>query len=496
VSVTPTPTPTVSVTPTPTPTVSVTPTPTPTVSVTPTPTPTVSPSALPSSTPSTPALRTQTISFSAPASLNGNTTPYGLEALSTSGLAIDFISNTLSICTANGGLLVMVTEGECSITAKQIGSSSYLAATSVTRLISLSKGSQTINFAPTSTLQFNSAPYTLQATASSGFPVTFTNNTPNVCAINDTTLTVISLGLCSITASQSGSGLISPAVEVTQLINVVKNSQSLFITNFGTGVFSQNSPLILSATSWKGFDLLFINNTENVCTLGSPRRIDGLSPSFKVETLVTMVNGGICNITARVSGNEFYDSAQVNRDFRAERTSQKIVFSLPSTLNTANFPYNLTATSDSGLPVSYQIESNSLCTLSGSTLFMVSTGYCLVTAVQSGNGLYNPAASIQRLTLLSKSAGTINIITPGLAAQQRGTPWVVETSDGVINLEATSSSGTQPYGVSWTPNTCTFTGLTLNHLGGSLCQFNIYAPAAGNWLESVSRALEISFRRI
>jgi hypothetical protein len=408
----------------------------------------------------------------------------------------------------------MVAEGECSITANQSGSANYLPAPSITKVISLSKGTQTIDFTPTPTLQLNSFPNSLQATSTSDSSVTFISNSPNVCTVNSTIqvyftrnneflsvspLTLIGLGLCSITVNQLGNATFNPALEVTKVINVVKNIQSLAITNTGTGVLRAKSPLTVSATSFYGFDLSFINNSENICTLGSPKRTDGLSPSFKVESPVTMVREGVCSITARVSGNQFYDSAEVTRNFSAYLTSQRIVFSLPATLTTANFPYNLPATSDSGLPVSYEITPHELgtpCSLSGGSLIMVSTGYCIVTAFQPGDGLYSFTPGITRVATLSKSAAIINIITPGLAAQQRGTPWVVETSDSVINLEATSSSGTQPYGVTWSPG-CTFTGLTLNIVGGGgLCQFNIYAAAGGLWNDGVSRALEIYIRKI
>ena len=408
----------------------------------------------------------------------------------------------------------MVAEGECSITANQSGSANYLPAPSITKVISLLKGTQTINFTPIQTLQLKSFPNSLQATTTSDSSVTFTSNSPNVCTVDSTTegystrdndflwvrpLTLIGLGLCSITVNQLGNATFSPALAVTKVINVVKNSQSLEITRTGTFALSAKSPLTVSATSFYGFDLSLINNSENICTLGSPKRIDGLSPSFKVESLVTMVREGVCSITARVSGNQFYESAQVTRDFSAILTSQRIVFNLPATLITANFPYNLPATSDSGLPVSYKIDPHELgtpCSLSGGVLIMVSTGYCIITAFQPGDGLYSMTPGITRVVKLSKSEAIINIITPGLAAQQRGTPWVVETSDSVINLEATSSSGTQPYGVTWSPG-CTFTGLTLNIIGGGgLCQFNIYAPAGGLWNDGVSRALEIYIRRI
>ena len=438
----------------------------------------------------------QTIYFYAPTSWDRNRTPYALSATSTSRLNVNFTSNTLGICTVSAGLLTMVSEGDCSITASQSGSSSYLPAKSVTNVMKLSKGTQTITFSPTSTLRFDSGPYTLQASASSGLAVIFASNSSNVCSISGNLLTMISVGVCSISASQPGNGLFAAAPEVIQAINMIKNSQYLELANTGPGYFSAKTPFTVTAYSHYGFELNLINKTENVCTLVSPQRTDN-SVFSKVESLVTMVKAGYCTITATVSGNEFYNSREITRSFLANMSGQTIDFYMPTTLNFTNFPYSLSATADSGLPVYYGVGSDSkACTLIGNTLVMVSAGYCFISVFQMGDLRFNPAPVESRTILVSKSAAVINIITPGLAAQQRGTPWVVETSDGVINLEATSSSGTQPYGISWTPNTCTFTGLTLNHLGGSLCQFNIYAPGNAFWSEAVSRALEISFRRI
>jgi len=431
-----------------------------------------------------------------PASLNGNTTPYGLEAVSTSGLEIDFISNTLSICTANGGLLVMVAEGECSITATQSGSANYLAAASVTRVISLSKGTQTINFAPTSTLRFNSGPYTLQATATSSLTVTFINNSPNICALNGKTLTMISLGVCSIAATQAGNAIIGPAPQVARTINMTKNGQYLEISNTGPGYFYAKTPFTVTAYSSYGFDLTFTNKTESVCTLDTPRRTNlGTSDlgtqQFKIELLVTMVKAGYCTITARVSGNEIYDSVEVTRSFLANMSGQSIDFYLPTNLNASNFPYGLSATSDSGLPVSYAINGSSTCALSGNTLIMVSAGYCYITAYQNGDLRFNAAQVQSRTILLSKGSGVINIITPVLATQLRGDYATVNRSLGSFTVEATSNSGSQPYVRSYDAKICTFTGLTLNFTGVGYCGFNIIAPATELWSEATSIWLQI-----
>jgi hypothetical protein len=455
---------------------------------TPTPTPTPTPSGF--------VLRNQTITFSSPLTLNANQMGYKLAAISTSNLSIDYTSNTLSVCTVSGDTLSMVAEGECSITARQSGSANYLAAASVTRVISLSKGTQTINFVPTPTLRFNSGPYTLQATATSGLSVTFINNSQNICALNGTTLTMISLGVCSIAATQSGNAIIGPAPQVTRTINMTKNGQYLEISNTGPGYFYAKTPFTVTAYSSYGFDLTFINKTESVCTLDSPRRTNlGTSslgtPYFKIDSLVTMVKAGYCTITARVSGNEIYDSVETTRSFLAGMTGQSIDFYMPTNLNASNFPYGLSATSDSGLPVSYAINGSSTCTLSGNTLIMVSAGYCFITAYQNGDLRFNAAQVQSRTILLSKGSGVINIITPVLASQLRGDYATVNRSLGSFTVEATSNSGSQPYVRSYDAKICTFTGLTLNFTGVGYCGFNIIAPATELWGEATSIWLQI-----
>ena len=414
-----------------------------------------------------------------------------LSATSTSGLNVNFSSNTLGICTVSAGLLTMMSEGDCSITGSQSGSSSYLAAKSVTNVIKLSKGSQTINFAPTSTLRFNSGPYTLQATASSGLAVSFASNSPNVCSVTSNLLTMNSVGICSISASQSGNGLFAAAPELIKTINMTKNGQYLEISNTGPGYFYAKTPFTVSAYSSYGFDLNFTNKTEDICILGSPRRTDITTGQFKVESLVTMVKAGYCTITARVSGDEFYDSVETTRSFLANMSGQTIDFYMPTTLNAANFPYNLSATSDSGLPVSYAINSSSACTLNGNTLIMVSAGYCFITAYQNGDLRFNAAQVQSRTILLSKGAAVINIITPVLASQLRGDYATVNRSLGSFTVEATANSGSQPYVRSYDAKICTFTGLTLNFTGVGYCGFNIIAPATELWGEATSRWLQI-----
>lgn len=80
--------------------------------------------------------------------------------------------------------------------------------------------SQTITFANPGTQSFGSTPVALTASASSGLPVTFTSNTLNVCSVSGSNVTMLTLGLCTITASQAGGGSFAAAASVSQSFGI------------------------------------------------------------------------------------------------------------------------------------------------------------------------------------------------------------------------------------------------------------------------------------
>ncbi len=80
--------------------------------------------------------------------------------------------------------------------------------------------SQSINFPSTPDQTLDFAPPPLKATAGFGTTVTFTSNTPSVCQVSGTTVTLIATGTCSITATQPGNLLYLPATPVTQTFAV------------------------------------------------------------------------------------------------------------------------------------------------------------------------------------------------------------------------------------------------------------------------------------
>lgn len=79
---------------------------------------------------------------------------------------------------------------------------------------------QTITFETPPPRDVNSEPFTLVATATSGLQVSFSSLTPWACTVSGSTVTSISIGLCSLVASQVGNDDYAPAPQVTRYLMI------------------------------------------------------------------------------------------------------------------------------------------------------------------------------------------------------------------------------------------------------------------------------------
>jgi hypothetical protein len=137
----------------------------------------------------------------------------------------------------------------------------------------------------------NSATTTLKATASSGGAVTFSSNTPDVCSVSGTQLTLLKLGECSVTATQAGTNGYAP-VSQRQVFVVPKNPQK--ITQFVHPGWQplDSAPVQLSATFNSGLPAKFTSKTPDICSVSG-------------NTMTKLANG-MCKVIAEQEGNDFY----------------------------------------------------------------------------------------------------------------------------------------------------------------------------------------------
>lgn len=156
---------------------------------------------------------------------------------------------------------------------------------------------QTITFAPLPDKLLGDPPFTVNATASSGLPVSFASLTPAVCTVSGNTVTLVTTGTCTIQATQPGSASFNPAPPVAQSFAVKSTQKSDQTITFAKPANRQlgDLPFTLSASASSGLPVSFTSNTPGVCTVSG--------------NIVTLIATGTCSITATQDGNATFNPA-------------------------------------------------------------------------------------------------------------------------------------------------------------------------------------------
>ena len=145
-----------------------------------------------------------------------------------------------------------------------------------------------------------------------------------------------------------------------------------------------------------------------------------------------------------------------------DRYEQAIQFSIAASPTLDLGTVNLTATSTSGLPVTFNSSDTDRVSITGNTLTLISPGSVTITATQPGNNLYKPAESISRTVCVAPAKPAITSSgTPGkdlkLATDiQPPLVWLKNGTEitGAVSPELTvEESGV--YAVRYTRNGCT-----------------------------------------
>jgi predicted outer membrane repeat protein len=408
----------------------------------------------------------QTITFPAIPDQSYPTVTVSLTATASSGLPVSYVSMTPAVCTATGSSVALLTPGNiCTIQASQTGDSSYLPAAAVSQSFVYHHQSQTISFAVIPS-QVIGATITLTATASSGLAVTFAATTPSVCSVSGNTATMNATGYCGITASQPGNNDIWEVI-AGHTFYVALAPQTITFANPGTQTYGE-APFTVSATASSGLTVSFGSTTPLVCTVSG--------------TTVTLVSPGYCGIVATQPGNGYYGAAPaVGHTFYVAAEAQTITFANPGTQTYGEVPFTVSATASSGLTVSFGSTTPLVCTVSGTTVTLVSPGYCGIVATQVGNGYYGAAPAVGHTFYVAAEAQTITFANPG--TQTYG--------EVPFTVSATASSGLTVSFASTTPLVCTVSGATVTLVSPGYC--GIVATQPGNGYYGAAPAVGHTF---
>jgi Pro-kumamolisin, activation domain/Bacterial Ig-like domain (group 3) len=395
----------------------------------------------------------QTITFPAIASftwLGGSAT---LAATASSGLPVTY-SLVSGPCSISGSTVTATAAGSCTIAADQAGDGTFPAAPEVTQTVTVTKADQIITFAALTDKALGSAPFTVSATGGgSTSPVTFSSTTTAVCTVNDTTVTLVSAGTCTIEADQAGDDNYNAATPVTQSFSVGKAAQSITFPAIASFSWSGGSAT-LAATASSGLPVTY-------SVVSGPCSISG--------NTLTATAAGSCTIAADQAGDANFNAAlEVTQPVTVNKADQTITFAALADKVLGSAPFTVSAAGGgSTSPVTFSSTTAAVCTVSGSTVTLVSAGTCTIEADQAGDANYNAAAPVSRSFAVGKASQTITF--PAIASFG----W----SGGSATLAATASSGLAVT-YSLVSGPCSISGSTVTATAAGSC--TIAADQAGN----------------
>jgi len=438
----------------------------------------------------------QTITFGAlPVKTYGND-PFTLSANASSGLGVTYTSSNSAVATVSGSTVTIVGAGSTTIIANQAGNANYNAAPAVNQTLTVNKAvatitfgqliftynndipmpvtvttipaglavtitydgspdppfdvgsytvvatvvdanyqgtataieeiarrNQTITFNPLPVKTYGDAAFNLTATASSGLTVTYISSNTAVATISTTKpykVTIVGAGTSIITAYQVGNKRWNDAPPVAQTLTV----------NKAAGTVTLGS---LSAT--------YDGSAKAATATTTPA---GRSVTFTYNGSATVpIAAGSYSVIGTISDSNYQGSA--SGTLVIAKTGQTISFGALPAMSYGTAPFNPTATSTSGLAISYTSSNPAVATTSGTTVTIVGVGTTTITASQGGDGNYTAATAVPQTLTVGK--GTATITLGSLSTSYNSTPRAATTTTMPNGLPVTltyNGSATAP----------------------------------------------------
>ncbi|MDX2188306.1 MAG: T9SS type A sorting domain-containing protein [Bacteroidota bacterium] len=222
---------------------------------------------------------------------------YGPSVVTLNGVATSTLAVLYSVsgpALVSGNLLSITGIGPIIVTAYQLGNNFYNAAPIVNQSFNSLKIPQVIGgFNPISTTSIGGPSFLLNATATSGLPVTFAVS-GNAILTGGNTVSITGAGVITITALQVGNSNYQAATPVIRYVTVTKAFQTL------------------SVTSLPDFTLTGTNNLiplVGVVSSGLPITYVASGPATVIGSNLSITGPGVVSITASQPGNENYEAS-------------------------------------------------------------------------------------------------------------------------------------------------------------------------------------------
>ena len=305
----------------------------------------------------------------------------------------------------NGGRISGATSSTLTITgALSADAASYRAvatngvgspANSAAATLTVNKANQTITFGALAPTSFGAGQITLNASASSGLPVSYTSSNPAAALVSGNTITVGAVGSAIITANQVGNSEFNAATDVPQTLVVGKASASVSLAGL-TQTYNGSPRAVTATTNPTGL-------TVTITYDGTP------TPPINVGTYAVVATINDANYAGSSTGSLVVSKAD-----------QLITFAALSQVTFNGADFTLSATTSSTLGVTFASSNSAVATVTGNTVSIKGAGTATITATQIGNGNFNAAPPVPQSLTVNKAVATVTL--GSLAATYDRTP--------------------------------------------------------------------------
>lgn len=256
---------------------------------------------------------------------------------------------------------------------------------------------QTISFDALTEKTEGDVDFSLNATASSNLPVTYTSSDTNIARIVDgNKVKIMGVGSCNIIASQNGDSTYDKAPDFSQALvvnsNTSKQNQTIQFSLATTSHVWGSPDQVLSATSTSGLPVEFESTNTDVAII--------------VDGKLQVKRAGTTTINAIQSGNNTYNAGPiVSHVLTVPKRQQVITFQNIPAITSGDPAFGLVATSNNpDAKLRYVCQNNQVAIVwSNQVRHMLGAGTATVQVTDTGNEYFTSAQASKTITVKAKT---------------------------------------------------------------------------------------------
>jgi len=249
---------------------------------------------------------------------------------------------------------------------------------------------------------------------------------------------------CTATFDQAGNTNYTTATRVTETVAATKTAATVSLSNLNQ-IYDGSAKSATATTTPSGLSGVTITCAQGTTAVSAPTT----AGSYSVDASLNNTN---------------YTASDATGTLVIANAPQTITFDLSTlpakTYGDADFNIGSDASASSGLTVGFSSATTGVCTVSGSTVTIVSAGTCTIGADQVGNTNYNKAPQAQQSLTITRAPLTITA-SSGAMTYGGTVPSITPKYSGLVNNNtapatppACSTTATSSSSVGTYPTTC------------------------------------------